>query len=459
MGSLPRATRSLLTVAPKGRNDSFKSPAVDAQCEAGETLTEVSLDSVKASKSSQESAYRLILSGRAELMETLGEVMSCQAVPGFYYMFWPFKPLVRYGQKLRERLSAEESECLKQQSHSGVEQPQRLADDVKQALNGACISTRQIESSKTPSQKTNVSNDVEITSGNQDVGNDVASFDSGELQAGEIPSFREETGKVKSQAETNTATTENSASPTIGKVDVIREPTEVKQEVLPGAQEEKRKKDHVRLRDELRCIVNFMDEDMKNVLFVQEGIGDGTRKTIAFDYLWLLYRPGDVIFSQKGNQKRAYVVLHVTGGLALNRGNQSTTAGEDRTVPELAYLNNKDRQEREAYLAKYSKTSPFVVDCFYIDFDGTNFGPLPQKFEIADYEGEVAISSLEAYPARFDDNPKQTEKALIKRGKRFAELAQGGHKYYSGRVIREPVILETEGEVCKVESFGFLWYS
>lgn len=194
------------------------------------------------------------------------------------------------------------------------------------------------------------------------------------------------------------------------------------------------------LRDELRCLVHFMDTEMKDIFAVQKGIEDGTRTTIAFDYLWLLFKPGDLVI-RKGERQRAYIVLHTCGGRAVHRSAQLGDYDSGRG------LSREDLQEKEAYLAKYPNTSPFVLDCFYLDFDGTNFGPLPEKVLLSDYEGEVPINSLDVFPLRYDDNPKRTEKALIKRGKRFVKLARVDHKYYSGKTVKEPIILENPGEV------------
>lgn len=185
------------------------------------------------------------------------------------------------------------------------------------------------------------------------------------------------------------------------------------------------------LRDELRCLVTFMDTDLKDLFSVQKDIDGGTRKLIAFDHLWQLYKPGDVVISEKG-QKHAYVVLHVTGGRSLQRSSQVLDDNDD---------------DDDAYFAKYPKTSPFVIDCFYLDFDGTKFGPLPQKFMLQEYEGDVPITSLEVFPTRFDDDPKKTEKALVRRGRKFARLASVSHKYYSGRTFRDVSPLEVPGEV------------
>ncbi|KAL2058235.1 hypothetical protein ABVK25_001853 [Lepraria finkii] len=70
------------------------------------------------------------------------------------------------------------------------------------------------------------------------------------------------------------------------------------------------KEPSTRLRDELSCLVEFMDKDMKTIFDVQKDLKDGTRKTIEFDCLWQLFKPGEFVVTS-GNQKRAYVVLLV----------------------------------------------------------------------------------------------------------------------------------------------------
>ena len=450
--SLPRTSYSLLTVGPKGRGDSiFKTQAIDAQPEVGKVLTEVSVESVKAPKSSHENAYRVILNGRAELMETLGEILNSLAAPGFYFMIWPFKHLIRNEERLKRRLLEEESQCPDKDERPGLEETQQLVDGVRPAFNGESPPNQQSEGSATPSLKAEALSETLVKSETEKAR---YPSENSKQQAVEVSNAQEKDPEIKSQTGSIANITQQSpvSNPKLDEVDAAERPVKTEQESSTEGEQETRKGDRTRLRDELRCIVQFMDEDMKDIFTVQKGLDDSTRKTIAFDYLWQLYKPGDVVISQKKEQKRAYVVLHVTGGRALNRSAQ-TTVSKEKTDESWRYLTKEQQEEKEAYLAKHAKTTPLVVDCFYIDFDGTNFGPLPQKFTLSEYEGEVAINSLEVYPTRFDNDPKQTEKILIKRGKRFVKLAQGGHKYYSGRTIREPLILETEGEVC---NFGLL---
>ena len=199
----------------------------------------------------------------------------------------------------------------------------------------------------------------------------------------------------------------------------------------------------VRLRDQLRCLVQFMDEDMKDLFSVRKQIANGTLKKVSFEYLWLLYKPGDVVFSGS-SQRRAYRVLHVTGGRAiLDIGDQHAT--NNRTVSQS--VRSWEQHEDLTVTYVHPKNTSFVIDCYYIDFDGENFGPVPRKFAIQEYEGEQEIDTLQPFPAKFDKNHHETEKMLIKRGKCFVKLTRVSHKKYTGLSAREPSVSDSQEDV------------
>ena len=88
----------------------------------------------------------------------------------------------------------------------------------------------------------------------------------------------------------------------------------------------------VRLRDQLGCLIGFMNDDMKEIFEVKRQIDTGTLTRISFNYLWLLFKPGDTILSGT-TQRRAYRVLHVTGGRTiLDIGDQPST--DNRSAPQ-----------------------------------------------------------------------------------------------------------------------------
>ena len=396
--------------------------------DSGEPTNEASAVPSLGSKDSSEKPYRAILNGRAELMEVLGGIFNMQSAPGFYFWFWPFKHLIDHGEKLRARLIEEELKFRDSDQGFKYDVPPPVAnkaEDVppKDESRPKAEQAPDILKARNSVQDLNLERKNEERTASEEA--ELAGRDATEIVSKNV----------------NHETKADSITVDEGTEDVKAKHSS--QAVKPDTQTS-----DTRLRDELRCLVNFMDTDLKELFSVQKDIDNGSRRLIAFDHLWQLYKPGHVVISGKG-QKRAYVVLHVTGGRTLQRNSQYVMAKDDASD----IHDPKRRKEKEAYFAKYSKASPFVIDCFYLDFDGTNFGPLPQKFMLQEYEGEVAITSLEVFPIRFDADPKKTEKSLVRRGRKFVKLAGVDHKYYSGRTLREDMILEVPGEVGSLAFF------
>ena len=199
----------------------------------------------------------------------------------------------------------------------------------------------------------------------------------------------------------------------------------------------------LRLEGQLRCLVQFMDEDMKELFSVKQKISDGTLRGIAFDFLWLLFKPGDLIFTNS-SPRRAYRVLHVTGGRAiLDIGEQPPLNNQSFVQPTRSW----ERHEDQAVTYSHSKNTPFIIDAFYIDFDGDGFGPVPRRFVIQEFEGEHKINTLPAFPAKLDKELQETERMLAKRGQRFVKMASVAHKKYSGLSAREPSVADWQEEV------------
>ena len=422
---------SLLTVAPKEREDrSSSNHTVEVQpgpvSGSGKPTAEASAVPTLRSKETSKKPYFAILNGRAELMEVLGGLFDAQSGPGLYFWFWPFKHLIAHEEKLRARLSEEESKLRDADHKSKSEALPPASDEAENVIQTDNSSPKVEESSSVLQAHSDSVKDLKLEHKNQE---QTAAQDAVQV---------EQVAAEGAQKAVEHGIKADSSPPE-------EEPGEIKAEDTFQTQKlDTERVDDTRLRDELRCLVTFMDTDLKDIYSLQKDIDRGTRKLIAFDHLWQLFKPGIVVISGK-EQKRAYVVLHVTGGRALQRESQFAVARDGA----VEGYDVKRREEREAHFAKYPKTSPFVIDCFYIDFDGTNFGPLPQKFMLTDYDGEVPINSLEVFPIRFDDDPKKTEKSLVRRGRKFVRLADVDHKFYSGRTLREATLLEGPGEVGK----------
>ena len=129
---------------------------------------------------------------------------------------------------------------------------------------------------------------------------------------------------------------------------------------------------------------------------------------------------------------RAYQVLHVTGG-------RSIIDIENHSESELFENSDSrryDHQEGYAVMSSRERTI-FVIDCFYMDFDGIAYGPRPQRFALSDFAGKRDVSSLPVSPPTRTEVERGLLGKLLDRGKKFVQCTEEGRYSYHGRVLEE----------------------
>lgn len=210
--------------------------------------------------------------------------------------------------------------------------------------------------------------------------------------------------------------------------------------------------DSLVLKEAWDKLIDFMDKDIGDIMSLRRSIADGTLVEIHFEDLWHLFNPGDVVITRQASESdqwRAYKVLHVTGGRPII--DEPNNSGCD-SLPSIGYQEDLDRDRNEV-LGLSKKVTPFVIDCFYIDFDGYKYGPRPRRFVIQEYPGQRAITSLDAFPAKFckDGNVRE---ALVDRGQRFVQVARQSHKQYAGPTHPDRWLGNNQNEVCHHSSLS-----
>ena len=192
--------------------------------------------------------------------------------------------------------------------------------------------------------------------------------------------------------------------------------------------------------DQLGCLVSFMDSDMQDILHVKHQVSNQTLKEIAFEHLWLLYRPGDLVYTIKSLEDsgtyQAFRVLHVTGGRAIldTLRNCGFNAVHDRSWEEES---DTEEKARDTIRGSSSNMTTLIIDCFSIDFDGNRLGPKSRRFVIPTFTGKRKVDALEVCPAFFHPQHEKVRQEMVGRGRRFIQLANGTHKRYSGTSLRE----------------------
>ncbi|KAI9729594.1 MAG: hypothetical protein M1834_006790 [Cirrosporium novae-zelandiae] len=166
--------------------------------------------------------------------------------------------------------------------------------------------------------------------------------------------------------------------------------------------------------NDLRCLIDFIEKDIKPVMHYFNG---SSCQKISFDELWYLFKPGDEVLAS-GSYYQAYRVTHITGV---------------RHHPNITNIQNRDFH--------FSKLTPVVIHCVYMDFNGKRLGPVSKTFKISKYDGEREILSLPVYPFRFSKDASSLREELIERGKTFMKLTEVKHVHYTG------ISLDTQEEI------------
>lgn len=193
-------------------------------------------------------------------------------------------------------------------------------------------------------------------------------------------------------------------------------------------------------RDQLRCLVDFMDSDMQDIFDTKNQVANKTVKEVAFEHLWLLYRPGDLVYTRRSPDEigtyQAHRVLHVTGGRTIL---DSVNASGFNEIHDRSWEEESDSEEkaRDAIRASPSNVTPFIIDCFSVDFDGNRLGPKSKRFVISAYTAKRKVDTLEVFPSFCHLQYAIVQRAMVDRGRRFTRLATGTHNRYAGMTLRE----------------------
>lgn len=163
--------------------------------------------------------------------------------------------------------------------------------------------------------------------------------------------------------------------------------------------------DFVLYTKELRCVANFMDN------FIQPARRRLKTETdmVSFSELWFLFPECSHIFAKGfGIAQKVWRIIQRTGG----RREMNPKQGR---LPTPRY----DR---------------FIIDCYFIDYNGSRFFPVYGRFEIEPFEGRKAVTSLPVVPIRVATKDGLVDyDAISQRGELFVQYCtKTCHFYYNG---------------------------
>ncbi|KAL8382972.1 hypothetical protein RB595_006644 [Gaeumannomyces hyphopodioides] len=173
--------------------------------------------------------------------------------------------------------------------------------------------------------------------------------------------------------------------------------------------------ERVEAADDFDTVVSFMDQYLKPM----GQLGARGENAVYFNELWHLLSPGSLVYvKDRAIPQKVWRVLQGIGG------RKPLAASEDAT-----------NQLRMGAFWQ-GKALPFQLDCYYIDFNGSNFVRVFRTFSIDEFTDLRQINSLPILPFHIAEEQGLVNSAtLLERGVHFCECTRPSYNYYRGRSL------------------------
>ena len=149
--------------------------------------------------------------------------------------------------------------------------------------------------------------------------------------------------------------------------------------------------------DHIDVLLDFLDQTWGDTLRLERQRYQKSPPMATFKNLWMLFKPGQDVYTKARDNRPA--IAMIVGSVK--------------------------------YKAEYTEVNGWGVVC-----DGRKIRPERRCSVIQDFDGEKEISSLEAYPKEFHNDPNY-EQELQKRGQRYWEFCEPAYGQYDGTTIAE----------------------
>ncbi|KAI0020264.1 P-loop containing nucleoside triphosphate hydrolase protein [Xylariomycetidae sp. FL0641] len=186
----------------------------------------------------------------------------------------------------------------------------------------------------------------------------------------------------------------------------------------------------------LQTLNEFIQYELAYYHELHTTIETGAMEVIIFEDLWYLFRPGDTLYSEEDGQGQLYKVHALTGGQLRRRNRTEDFVLHKRRAGRRGHSGSDDEDENETreipvQASGIGTWSPFVIDCFIMDFDGEKVGPTARRRMINYYSGTRKVQDLPIFPLRFHPKLHRVTSEYEARGR--ALLKSRGHHNYCGR--------------------------
>jgi hypothetical protein len=177
---------------------------------------------------------------------------------------------------------------------------------------------------------------------------------------------------------------------------------------------------------DFRCVVEFANETLQPVRSYLQS----EPSSVNFNNIWYLFPTGSLVYiKDRSMPRKIWKVIQATGGRRYLR--------EPRTeIPDWQ-----------------TKWSPFVIDCYYLDFDGTNLVRVYHQFTIEMFDGSMPIDGLQIMPLTVAERLLSgiNREEFRKQGEQFLTYLTPQFRYYQGTTLTQsprgdPLFTQEEGK-------------
>ncbi|KAK7956484.1 uncharacterized protein PG986_005706 [Apiospora aurea] len=227
------------------------------------------------------------------------------------------------------------------------------------------------------------------------------------------------------------------------------------------------------LLPQLRYLLAFMEEHLGEQLQRYEDAQTGKLRTIRFQDLWMLYKPGNLIYTPSRRKVEVFnreiprsviTKRHELGGAWAGANIQQEIGSDDdgdEKKPVIVGTGTPQAYRIAAVMGGLpiqdpKKTSsralelyhPLRVVRYYLDFNGMRYDCVCDPITFHPYDGEKEILSLLAYPLAYAPDPEKPLGAgpsgpgatailefLNRRGRSFVQVSEASHRLYEGLTV------------------------
>ncbi|EFX00278.1 aaa family ATPase [Grosmannia clavigera kw1407] len=169
--------------------------------------------------------------------------------------------------------------------------------------------------------------------------------------------------------------------------------------------------------DALRHMRSYVDFVDKEILPLYHTFETPSKIKVRFNDLWYLFRAGETVYSADTDV--------VKSKRSASRSPTYQTIWRVYSTYLDPVLDGKPDD-----IGKSKRV--FVVNCYYIDFDGESYGAVKHSLNIKYFEGERDIARLNMIPIRFMEGADAFIDRLREQGRRFQNYIKIRHLAYQG---------------------------